>query len=263
MKKSVKVVVLFLMLALIVSACSSAPKNHLEKIKQAKKMVVGTSADYPPFESVDANGKFVGFDIDLINEIGKRMGVEIELVDMPFDSLIAAVQEGKIDISVSSFNYTEERDKVVDFTDAYYRAEDGFLVAENFAGTIAKPEDAAQYKVGVQTGTTADGWGTDNLLNAGLMAEDNYFRYERADQAAMDLKSGRIDVLIMDYIPAQALAKNMGSLKVVYHAEVSTGPVNIVVPQGDVELTKALNEIIAAMQTDGFIEQIAVKNIGQ
>jgi len=256
-------VLLIVAITLVLSACGpKEPANHLEAIKQEGKLVAGTSADYPPFESVDENGNMVGFDIDLINEIGKRMGVEVEIQDMPFDSLIAGVQEGKIDLSIAAFNYTEERDKTVDFTDAYYYAEDGFLVAEDFAGEITVPEDAAQYKVGVQTGATADGWATENLLDAGLMSEENLFRYERMDQAALDVKAGRIDILITDYIPAQALADELGGLKVVYHAEISTGPVNIIVPEGDVELTNALNEIIADLLEEGFIDELAERHIG-
>jgi polar amino acid transport system substrate-binding protein len=256
-------VLLIVAITLVLSACGpKEPANHLEAIKQEGKLVAGTSADYPPFESVDEDGNMVGFDIDLINEIGKRMGVEVEIQDMPFDSLIAGVQEGKIDLSIAAFNYTEERDKTVDFTDAYYYAEDGFLVAEDFAGEITAPEDAAQYKVGVQTGATADSWATENLLDAGLMSEENLFRYERMDQAALDVKAGRIDILITDYIPAQALADELGGLKVVYHAEISTGPVNIIVPEGDVELTNALNEIIADLLEEGFIDELAERHIG-
>jgi len=263
MKRILCSVLLIAAIALTISACGpKEPANHLEAIKQEGKLVAGTSADYPPFESVDENGNMVGFDIDLINEIGKRLGVEVDIQDMPFDSLIASVQEGKIDLSIAAFNYTEERDKTVDFTDAYYYAEDGFLVAEDFAGEIAAPEDAAQYRVGVQTGATADGWATENLLDTGLMSEENLFRYERMDQAALDVKAGRIDILITDYIPAQALAGELGGLKVVYHAEVSTGPVNIIVPEGDVELTNALNEIIADLLEEGFIDELAERHIG-
>jgi polar amino acid transport system substrate-binding protein len=257
-------VLLIVAITLVLSACGpKEPANHLEAIKQEGKLVAGTSADYPPFESIDENGNMVGFDIDLINEIGKRMGVEVEIQDMPFDSLIAGVQEGKIDLSIAAFNYTEERDKTVDFTDAYYYAEDGFLVAEDFAGEVTVPEDAAQYRVGVQTGATADSWATENLLDTGLMSEENLFRYERMDQAALDVKAGRIDILITDYIPAQALASELGGLKVVYHAEVSTGPVNIIVPEGDAELTNALNEIIADLLEEGFIDELAERHIGE
>lgn len=264
MKRTVYVVLIIAAAALIISACGpSEPANELEAVRQEGKIVIGTSADYPPFEFVDEAGEMVGFDIDLANEIGRQMDLEVEIIDMPFDSLIASVQEGKIDISIAAFNYTEERDKTVDFSDAYYYAEDGFMVVDDFGGEITKAEDAANYTLGVQTGSTADGWATENLVEAGLMPEENLFRYERMDQAALDVKNGRIDILMTDYIPAQALAEEVGGLKVIFHAEISTGPVNIITPEGSTELTGAINEVIANMLEDGFIDDLSVKWIGQ
>lgn len=257
-----KTIVLFLVvaLALALAACGgkSQAANHLEAIKQAGVMKVGTSADYPPFESVDANGKYVGFDIELMEEVAKRMGVKVEWVDMPFDSLIAAVQEGKIDASVAAFNYSEERDQSIDFTDAYYTSEDAFTVAEGFSGVIAKPEDVAAYKVGVQTGTTQDDWLT-GLVEAGTLPEANLFRYDRVDQAMLDLKAGRIEVLMSDLVPAKALAEQTGGVKIVYSGVLSAGPINMVIPNGDAELQAELNRIIKELQAEGFIDQLAVK----
>jgi polar amino acid transport system substrate-binding protein len=246
--------------SLLLSACGAAqPASHLDKIKQAGTIKVGTSADYPPFEYVDENGNKIGFDIELMEEIAKRLGVKLEWVDMPFDSLIAGVQEGKIDASISAFNYSEERDQVVDFTDPYYTSEDAFTVADGFSGAINAPEDVAAFKVGVQTGTTQDGWLTDTLQ----IAEGNLFRYDRVDQAMADLKNGRIDVMMSDYVPAEALAKQLGGLKIVYKGVLSSGPMNIVIPDGDAELAQAINEIIKQLQDEGFINNLALKHFGQ
>src|SRR5690349_11105603 len=160
MRRVVVFVSLLAVVSIALAGCGGAskPANHLDAIKQAGVIKVGTSADYPPFESVDANGNKVGFDVDLMTEVAKRLGVKLEWVDMPFDSLIAAVQGGKIDASISAFNYSEERDQMIDFSDAYYTSEDAFTVAEGFVGTIADPQDVAAFKVGVQTGTTQDSW---------------------------------------------------------------------------------------------------------
>lgn len=260
MKRIVVLLSLLAAASLVLTACGGAPKaaNHLEAIQQAGVIKVGTSADYPPFESVDASGNKVGFDIDLMNEIAKRMNVKLEWVDMPFDSLIAAVQEGKIDASISAFNYSEERDQTIDFSDAYYTSEDAFTVAEGFTGSVVNPEDVAAYKVGVQTGTTQDGWLTDTLVAGGTLKEENLFRYDRVDQAMLDLKNGRIDVMMSDYVPAKALAEQLGGLKIVYQGVLSSGPMNIVIPNGDVELQKAINEIINQLQDEGFVDGLAV-----
>lgn len=257
-----KLITLLLVIVMLASVTACGPKkaaNHLEAVKQAGVIKVGTSADYPPFESVDSSGNKVGFDIDLMTEIAKRMGVKLEWVDMPFDSLIAGVQEGKIDAAISAFNYSEERDKAIDFTEAYYTSEDSFMVAEGFTGQITNPEDVANFKVGVQTGTTQDSWLTDNLVTPGKLKEENLFRYDRVDQAALDLKSGRIEVLMSDYVPADALSKQLGGLKIVFKGVLSSGPMNIVIPNGDKELAAAMNEIIKQLQAEGFINQLAQK----
>jgi polar amino acid transport system substrate-binding protein len=260
MKRIVVFVSLLVALSLMLAGCGGAEAaNHLEAIKEAGLIKVGTSADYPPFESVDESGNKVGFDIELMEEVADRLGVKLEWVDMPFDSLIAAVQEGKIDASISAFNYTEERDQTIDFSDPYYTSEDAFTVAEGFTGAIVNPEDVANFKVGVQTGTTQDGWLTDTLVADGALPEENLFRYDRVDQAMLDLKNGRIEVMMSDYVPAQTLVKQLGGMEIVYHGVLSSGPVNIVIPNEDIELKQAINEIIKQLQDEGFIDELAVK----
>jgi len=262
MKKKWILVVLVVVLVLSLAACAPKATDKLSEIKEKGKIVACLSADYPPFEYVDANGQLAGFDVDLVNEIAKRMGVKVEFVDMPFDSLVAAVQEGKIDLSASAFNYSEDRDKMVDFTDPYYTSKDRFLVAESFSTEIKAPEDFAAFKIGAGTGTTQDAWLTENLVDAGLMPSENLFRYDRADQAALDVKAGRIDVYMGDNAVVDALAAQLGGLKVAFEAEVSSGPIMMVIPDGAVELKAALNEQINALLKDGFIDQLAIKHIG-
>lgn len=250
--------VVVLALAFAAVGCKSTA-DHLAAIKDAGKIVVGTSADYPPFEFVDEGGVTTGFDVELMNEIGKRMGVTVEWVDMPFDSLIAAVQEGKIDASIAAFNYDEERDKTVDFTDAYYTTEDSFTVLEGFTGDLSDPLNLANYIVGAQSGTVQDGWITDNLVTPGLLPEENFLRYERVDQAALDLQAGRIEVLMADYVPAQAVVSQFGGMTIVYHGVLSTGPLNIVIPEGDTGLQEEINTILKALQSEGFVDELAKK----
>ncbi len=262
MKKVSKILVIAVLLVMVLTACGpKAPANKLEAIKQAGKIVFGTSADFPPFESVDDNGNFVGFDVDLMNELGKRMGVDVEIVDMPFDSLIASVQEGKIDASVAAFNYSEERDEAVDFTDPYYFAEDGIMVAEDFSGEINAPEDMANYIIGIQTGSMQEAWVVENLVDTGMLPEENLFRYERIDQAAMDIKAGRVDALMTEAVVTKNVAEELGGLKVIFTGVVSNGPVNIIIPEGATELAAEMNKYIAEMLDDGFIDSIILKHM--
>lgn len=248
--------VLLLVIGLV--ACSSS-SDHLAKIQKEGKMTVGTSADYPPFEYVDEQGKTTGFDVELMEEVGKRMGVTIVWVDMPFDSLIAAVQGGKIDAAIAAFNYDEDRDKTVDFSEAYYTTEDGLVVLETMTGELPTPENLDQFIVGVQSGTVQDGWLTDNFEAEGKLNANTLFRYERMDQAFMDLQAGRIQVIMADLVPAKALMDKFGGMKVVYQGELSTGPLNIVVPEGDSGLRAEINRIIRQLQEEGFILALSVR----
>ena len=254
------VLVLVIVLGVLLAGCQQATEGTvLGKIQVANKVVVGTSADYPPYEYIDETGTMTGFDIELMEEIAKRMGVAVEWQDMPFDSLIAAVQEGKIDMSISCFNYSEERDQLVDFSDPYYTSQDAFIVTDGFTGTFIDPEDAANFKVGVQSGTVQDEWLTAELVDAGLMSEANLSRYERVDQAALDLQVGRIDILMADDVPAQAIVSQYDGLNIVYQGMLYTGPINIVLPDGAADLQAEVNRIIAELQAEGFIDALAVK----
>ena len=259
MKKYLLLTVTLILVGAMLVGCASESTSVLDKIQEAKKVTVGTSADYPPYEYIDEAGNKAGFDIELMAEIAKRMGVELEWVDMPFDSLVAAVAGGKLDMSISCFNYSEERDQQVDFSDPYYTSQDAFLVAEGFTGTITDPAEIVQYKIGVQSGTVQDDWVTTELIETGLMPESKLSRYERVDQAALDLQAGRIDVLVADSVPAQALIKQFGGFKIVYEVQLYTGPINIVLPEGDKALRDEVNKIIKQLQDEGFIDQLAVK----
>ena len=258
MKKYLLLAVALILVGAMLVGCVAEPTSVLEKIQKAKKVVVGTSADYPPYEYLDDAGNKTGFDIELMAEIAKRMGVELEWVDMPFDSLVAAVASGKLDMSISCFNFDEERDKIVDFSEAYYTTEDAFVVTSAFAGTITVPEDAANYKVGVQSGTVQE-LATDNRSPPACRPKAISPRYERVDQAALDLANGRIEVLMGDYVPIQALVAQNPDLQVVYRGVLSTGPINIVLPDGDTALKAEVDRIIKELQAEGFIDQLAVK----
>ncbi len=257
MKKIARFVVLLLVVALMVSACGrQAPANKLEEIKAKGKMIVGTSADYPPFEYKDENDNFVGFDMDLIREIGKRMGVEVEIQDMAFDSLIAAVEQGKVDVVIASMAPTEERMQKVDFSATYHYQKNSFLTAVDSSITLAKPEDAAMYKIGVQTGTTLDDWVTKNLVNTGKMPAENVFRYERADQSILDLQAGRIDLVLTDAGPAKEYEKQ-GQAKIVLTEKLFDTGENIALKKGETELKAELDRIINQLLSEGFIDNLA------
>ena len=272
MKKQVMLYWVLAAALLVLSACTAvmptgssdvaapAESGKLVQIKAAGKMVVGTSADYAPYESIDENGNFVGYDMDLIRAIGEKLGVEVEIQDMPFDSLIAAVQEGKIDAVIAAMQATAERDQQVDFTIPYRMTKDAFVGAGDSAIVLEKPEDAAGYSIGAQTGTVQEGWIQDNLVAAGLTNADQVFSYERADQAGLDVANGRIELLLMDAEPSIALAEEAG-LQILLITELTAeGGKSIAIPEGASDLKAELDRIIQELIDDGTVQKIQEAN---
>ncbi|MFO7714552.1 ABC transporter substrate-binding protein [Desulfosarcina sp.] len=230
--------------------------DQLSMIKQRGKLVVGTSADYPPYESVDSSGKFVGFDMDLVREVGKRMGVEVEIKDMGFDTLIAALQNKKIDLVAAAMQGTAERDKTVDFSIPYNFVKDAFVTSTKADVKMSTPGDAAGKKIGTQTGTIQESWIRKNLVETGLTPEDHLFQYERVDNAGLDLAAGRIDLLLIQNKPAQDLTDKMKTLKI---ALVTTETVLagqcLALPEGETQLKAEIDRVIQELSDAGWIEK--------
>ena len=237
-------------------ATAAVAQDHLSTIKARGKLVVGTSADYPPYESVDAGGKFVGFDMELVRAVAKRMGVEVEIKDMGFDTLIAAVQNKKIDLVAAAMQGTAERDKTVDFTIPYNFVKDAFVTSAKADVKMSSPKDAAGHPIGTQTGTIQETWIRKNLVEPGLTPEDQLFLYERVDNAGLDLAAGRIDLLLIQYKPAKDLAQKMKNIKIalVTTETVAAGQC-LALPEGETTFKAELDRIIGELKQSGWIDQ--------
>lgn len=162
---------------------------------ETETYIVGTSADYPPFEWIDSNGNYVGLDMDLMRVIAIIEGFEVEFRDLGFDSLIPALQAGKIDIIAAAMNITSKRAKIVDFTDAYWKADQPIMVKDDSDLNIITALSQG-HKVGAQIGTTQADWIQNNLVDKGV--EVKLELYETNDTGVMDLVNGRIDAFICD-----------------------------------------------------------------
>ncbi|MBW1722463.1 MAG: amino acid ABC transporter substrate-binding protein [Deltaproteobacteria bacterium] len=230
--------------------------DHLSVIKQRGEIIVGTSADYPPYESVDKKGNFVGFDMDIIREVGKRMGLKVKIKDMGFDTLIAALQKKKIDLIIAAMQGTPERDEKVDFSIPYNFVKDAFITSTKADVKMTKALDAAGKKIGVQTGTIQETWVMNNLVKPGLTREDQLFRYERVDNAGLDLAAGRIDLVLIQSKPAKDLVAKNKKLKI---ALVTTETIKagqcIALPEGETSLKAELDRIITQLKKEGWIKR--------
>ena len=240
------------LLATLVVGCQPKPANDWERVQKAGKLVVGTSADYPPFEFMNDNDEFDGFDVKLMEEIGKQLELEIVWQDIGFDGLIGALQAGKIDAVIAAMSVTAERDEEVDFTQPYYIGNDAVLVAAGSGIAINQKEDLAGKIIGVQTGTVQDDWVTENL------PDDEIHRYERAEQAILDLKSGRVEVVALDHFVALAFA-GQGGVEMALETIFSSEEYSIAVPEGSQELQAQFDQVIKDLLDSGFIEELGEK----
>jgi polar amino acid transport system substrate-binding protein len=232
-----------------------ATDDSWDRIQAAGKIVVGTSVDYPPFESYVGPGQVDGFDIALMDEIGRRLGVQIEYHDIAFDGLGPSLIQGQIDAAIAAISRTPEREAEVDFTNVYLVAEDGVLARADSNITIGSADDLAKYKVGVQRNTVYQEWFQTTLIDPGRMSPDNLFAYEKAEDAIRDLKEQRIDLVTMDAQAAQAFA-DQGGVKLVAKGR---GQQNyaIALPKGAAALKAKLDETITGMYNDGTIANLA------
>ena len=222
-------------------------------------ITVGTSADYPPYEYTDSNGQFVGFDMDLIRAVGEKIGKKVKIVDMGFDSLIAGLQNEKIDVVISAMQASEERKQKVDFSTSYHDIKDAILQKADSTIQIKSVQDIAKYKVASQTGTIQEKWIQENLIKTGKLPADNYFTYERVDNAAMDLKAGRMDLLLIIADPATSLAEKNGLKIALVTSETVSAGQSIAVHKGNSELLNSINKAIAELKADGTLKKLMDK----
>lgn len=240
-------------------APTTAASGLLATIKQRGTLNIATSADYPPYESVDKSGTFTGFDMDLISEVAKRIGVTPKIQDMGFDSLIASVQQKKVDVVIAAMQATAARAEQVDFSAIYHMPKDAFLVSGKSNLTFNAPTDAAGKNIGVQTGTVQEKWVMDNLVKPGLTKDSQVFRYERVDDAARDLVAARIDTLMILGDAAQDLVTKQGlKIALLTDKTISAGQA-IALPKGETALKAAIDAAIASMQQDGTIKKLQDK----
>ncbi|MFW6149476.1 MAG: transporter substrate-binding domain-containing protein [Atribacterota bacterium] len=209
-----------------------------------EKITIGTSADWPPFEWIDANNNFVGFDMDLMKVIAKMQGYEIEIQDIGFDSLLPALQSDRIDLMAAGATLTEERLEVADASNTYWSGSQGVMVTEESELNIATALREGK-GVGAQRGTTQADWLEENLVGAGV--DIKLELYETNDLGIMDLVNGRIDVFVADTPAAEAFVKN-NPIKIVGTINTEEEYVFYVQKGDPKEILPVINEGLAKVQ---------------
>lgn len=234
------------------SGCSGSDADADTSDTAQEEFVFANSGAYRPF-SFDEGGEIVGFDVDIANEIAKRIDREpVMMSPVPFDTLIQGLKAGKYDALVASHGITAEREEQVDFTRPYYRSGAQIFVADGTTD-IAGPDDLAGKKIGVVKASTYL-----DLANT-LTDESNVTTYDSDVVALQDLVTGRVDAVITDKLVG-FMARNDSGLKIeAVGGVLQADEMGIAVQDGDSELLAAINQALDDMIADGTYEEISMR----
>jgi len=227
--------------------------DPLEAIKASGQLRVGTSADYPPYEFhalVDGKDEIIGFDIEIIKEVAKDLGVELALTDMGFDGLLTALQSGNLDMVISGMTPTPERAEAVDFSDVYYVAIQKVIVRAEDKATYTTIDSLAGKKVGAQLGAIQEGIVTDQMPQSELRA------LSKLPDLVLDLKSGNVEALVVEEPVANAyIAANPELVLADIQLEQDEAGSAIAMPKGSAALVEAVNATLKRLADEGKIDQ--------
>ena len=244
-----KLLAMLLVAACVVSmvACGSEKGATEDDV-----LVMATNAEFPPYEYYDGND-IVGIDAEFAAAIAEKLGMELKIEDMAFDSIIPAVQSGKADFGAAGMTVTEDRQKQVDFSDTYYTGRQVIIVTEDNS-EIAGPDNLAGKKIGVQLGTTGDIYASDDY------GDDNVERYNKGFEAVQALQQGKIDAVIIDDQPAKTFVAENKGLKILETEYVEED--YALCFKKDSDLVEKVNKAIAELKEDGTFDAIIDKYIG-
>ena len=229
---------------LLAVTASAMLMTGCEKKSDVPTYVVAMEATFPPYEFY-RGGEIVGIDVDVLREIGRRKGVEFKLEDMAFDSIITAVQTGKVDLVVSGLTVTEDRKRMVDFTRPYSGARQVLIAFKE--APIYSREDLPKLRVGVQHGSSADVYVTENICEPE--------RFTNGALAVSAMNAGKLDVVVLDNAPAENHVAGSPKLTIQPGALVEE-EYAMAVRKGNTELLNMLNSALIEMEEDGTLRAI-------
>ncbi len=250
--KKLLAALLALCMILTMAACGTKG-SPLKKLQKAGKLVIATSPDFPPFESLSGDGTVEGIEIDILNEVCQQLGLTLEIQQMDFDSVLPGVQAGKYDMGVSGISVTEKRQKNVLFTDPYCLAAQAIVVKEG--SPITGKADLTGKTVAVQTGTTAESFCMENGYTVNAYAANN--------DAQSALLQGKVDAWVIDDLTAADMVKvynaQGGDQLVILSEAMTTEPYAFAMAFGSEDTIAAINGVLNTMLSDGTIAGIFEK----
>lgn len=233
------------------AATSEAGADEGYKLVKEGTLTMATNAYFPPYEYYDGKD-IIGIDADIAKAIADKMGLELKIEDMEFDSIITAVSTGKADLGLAGMTVTPDRQKNVDFSDSYATGIQSVIVKED--STITKIDDLQGKKIGVQLSTTGDIYATDDF------GKDSVVQYNKGNDAVMALTQGQVDAVIIDNEPAKSYVEANKGLKIL-DTEYATENYAACISKDNAGLTKAVNKALAELKDDGTLQKIVDKYI--
>lgn len=247
-KLILKFVLILMSLATYLAPISAASRDE-------NVLIAGANIGNVPWEFQDTAGELIGFEIDLVNEVAKRLNREIEIINIPFNGLFSAVQSSRIDIAISSITITEQRLTSVSFAQPYYDSDQSLTIRSD--SNITSVNDLQDEVVAVDTGSTGDIWASENQQQYGFK---EIRRYEGIAPAALDLQIGRVAGYISDIPAMQYYTKDKPELKVV--ERIRAGGSYSMMFRKDDELALSVNEIITTLKQEGLVNELHNKWFG-
>jgi len=213
---------------------------------------MGTNAAFPPYEFMDENNEVSGIDAEIANAIAGKLGMELDITDMAFESLTSALQGGSIDVILAGMTVTPERLEAVSFSDSYATGVQVVIVPDG--SDITKIEDLNGRNIGVQTGTTGDLYCTESY------GQDRVKQFDNGALAVAALNNGQVDCVVIDNEPAKAFVAANDGLKIL-DTEYAVEDYAIAVAKENTVLLEKINVAIKELKDDGTIASIIEKYI--
>ena len=235
-----KKIMLLVMSILLLTGCK----------RDDNKLILATEAGFAPYEYYQ-DGEIVGVDIDIAREIAASLGKELVIKDVSFDFIINEIKSGKSDIGAAGMSITKERLEEVDFSVEY--AVSNQVVIVPMDSRITSIDQISNQRIAVQLGTVADSYVNENYKDATVIRQKKYL------SMVEDLKDGKVDLIIMDLLPASEIVKSNDGLKIL-DEYLFTDKYGMAIKKGNKELLDKVNDVLTRLMSEGKIEEYTIKH---
>lgn len=232
---------LIIFIMILMCGCSKKDENQL---------VMVTEAGFAPYEYYE-NGEVVGVDVDIDREIAKYLGKTLVVKDIAFDSIINEVKTGKADFGAAGISYSDDRAKNVDFSINYAVSKQVVIVNNN--SSITNVNGISNKKIAVQLGSIADTFVTEKYKSANVVRQKKYLA------AIEDLKTGKVDCVVMDELPAKEIVSKNEGIKIL-DGSLTNDSYGMVVKKGNKELLDAINTVLQNLKDESKIDEFIIKH---